>query len=150
MFKNLSFKNLKLRTKMLVYILSVTTIAFAATITLVTVRARNFAETEALDKAKQIGQRYAGVVKAELEVAMDTARAMAHSFEGMKKRDVPPRDMMDGILRQVLEKNPSFIGVWTCWEPNAMDGKDEDFINAVGHDSTGRYLPYWNRATGTV
>lgn len=126
MFKNLRFKNLKLRTKMLVYILSVTTIAFAATITLVTVRARNFAETEALDKAKQISQRYAGVVKAELEVAMDTARAMAHSLEGMKKRDVPPRDMMDGILRQVLEKNPSFIGVWTCWEPDAMDGKDED------------------------
>lgn len=150
MFKNLRFKNLKLRTKMLVYILSVTTIAFAATITLVTVRARNFAETEALDKAKQISQRYAGVVKAELEVAMDTARAMAHSLEGMKKRDVPPRDMMDGILRQVLEKNPFFIGVWTCWEPDAMDGKDEDFINAVGHDGTGRYIPYWNRVTGTV
>ena len=150
MFKNLSFKNLKLRTKMLVYILSVTTIAFAATITLVTVRARNYAETEALDKAKQISQRYAGEVKAELEVAMDTARAMAHSLEGMKKRDVPPRDMMDGILRQVLEKNPSFIGVWTCWEPDAMDGKDEDFINAVGHDGTGRYIPYWNRVSGTV
>ncbi|MGD8645821.1 MAG: methyl-accepting chemotaxis protein, partial [Desulfobacterales bacterium] len=150
MFKNLSFKNLKLRTKMLVYILSVTTIAFAATITLVTVRARNYAETEALDKAKQISQRYAGKVKAELEVAMDTARAIAHSLEGMKKRDVPPRDMMDGILRQVLEKNPSFIGVWTCWEPDAMDGKDEDFINAVGHDDTGRYIPYWNRVTGTV
>ncbi|MGD9363261.1 MAG: methyl-accepting chemotaxis protein, partial [Desulfobacterales bacterium] len=144
------FKNLKLRTKMLVYILSVTTIAFAATITLVTVRARNYAETEALDKAKQISQRYAGKVKAELEVAMDTARAIAHSLEGMKKRDVPPRDMMDGILRQVLEKNPSFIGVWTCWEPDAMDGKDEDFINAVGHDDTGRYIPYWNRVTGTV
>ena len=138
MFKNLSFKNLKLRTKMLFYILSVT------------VRARNFAETEALDKAKQIGQRYGGAVRAELEVAMDTARAMAHSLEGMKKRDVPPRDMMDGILRQILEKNPSFVGVWTCWEPNAMDGKDEDFINAVGHDSSGRYIPYWNRVTGSV
>ena len=58
--------------------------------------------------------------------------------------------MMDGILKQVLEDNPGFLAVWTCWEPNALDGKDSDFADAFGHDETGRYLPYWNRLTGDI
>jgi methyl-accepting chemotaxis protein len=57
---------------------------------------------------------------------------------------------MDGILKNVLEQYPQFLAVWTCWEPNAMDGKDFQFINAIGHDATGRYIPYWNRLSGEI
>ena len=149
MLKKLKLK-LKLRARMLVYIISVVLVAFAVTITFVAVKASNLAETEALDKAKEMAYRHGNQVQASVEVALDAARTLAHSLEGMKKRGVPPRDMIDGILKNVLEQNPSFIGAWTCWEPNALDGRDQDFINAVGHDSTGRYLPYWNRVGGEV
>ena len=54
------------------------------------------------------------------------------------------------FLKQVLVDNPGFLAVWTCWEPNALDGKDADFIDAFGHDETGRYLPYWNRLHGDI
>lgn len=143
-------KKSNLMTKMLVYILSITTLAFAVTILSVAVRARDVAETEALEKAEEMANRYAGEVKAEMEVAMDVARSIAHSLEGMRRRGVPPRDMVDGILKEILEKNPSFVGVWTCWEPNQLDGRDMDFVDAVGHDSTGRYLPYWHRNDGEI
>ena len=144
------FKNLKLRTKLLLSICSVAWIAFALTITYIGFNARSLAEEEALDKARESAYRYANLVQAELGRSMDVARTVAFSFQGMKQQGVPPRDMMDGILKQVLEDNPGFLAVWTCWEPNALDGKDSDFADAFGHDETGRYLPYWNRLSGEV
>jgi methyl-accepting chemotaxis protein len=144
------FSNLKLRTKMLISICSAAWLAFAVAITFIGFNSRNLAEAEALDKARESAYRYANLVKAELGRSMDVARTVAYSFQGMKQQGVPPRDMMDGILKQVLEDNPSFLAVWTCWEPNALDGKDSDFADAFGHDETGRFLPYWNRLTGDI
>jgi methyl-accepting chemotaxis protein len=144
------FRNLKLRTKLLISICSVAWLAFAVTITYVGYNARNLAEKEALDKARESAYRYANLVQAELGKSMDVARTVALSFQGMKQQGVPPRDMMDGVLKQVLEENPGFLAVWTCWEPNAVDGKDSDFADAFGHDETGRYVPYWNRLTGEI
>ena len=144
------FRNIKLRTKLLLSICSVALIAFAATIAYISFSASNMAETEALDKARESAYRYANLVQAELGRSMDVARTVAFSFQGMKQQGVPPRDMMDGILKQVLEDNPGFLAVWTCWEPNALDGKDSDFADAFGHDETGRYLPYWNRLSGEI
>ena len=144
------FYNLKLRTKLLLSICSVALLAFSVTIFYIGFHNQRFAEREALDLARETSYRYASIVQAELNTAMDTARTIAKSFEGMKQQGVPPRDMLDGILKQVLVDNPGFLAVWTCWEPNALDGKDADFIDAFGHDETGRYLPYWNRLHGDI
>jgi methyl-accepting chemotaxis protein len=144
------FRNLKLRTKLLLSICSVAWLAFTVTVTYIGYNARNLAEREALDKARESAYRYANQVKAELGQPMDVAKSLARSFEGMKEQGVPPRDMLDGILKRILEDNPGFLAVWTCWEPNALDGKDSDFIDAFGHDETGRYAPYWNRLLGEI
>ena len=143
------FKKFTLKTRMLLSICTVAFLAFAVTITFVAVKASNMAKTEALDKAEQTAYRYSGVVKAELEVAMDAARTTAQLFEGIKNSvEAPERENLNGMLKQLLERNPDFIGVWTCWEPNALDGKDTAFAGKEGHDSTGRFIPYWNRGSG--
>jgi len=148
MFQRL--KNLKLRTKLLLSICSVAWLAFTVAIVYIGYNARSHAEVEALDKARESAYRYANRVQAELGRSMDVARTVADSFQGMKLQGIPPRDMMDGILKQVLEDYPGFLAVWTCWEPNALDGNDSDFADAFGHDETGRYLPYWNRLSGEI
>lgn len=145
------FGNFSLKTRMLVSICSIAFLAFAGTITFVAVKASNMAKIEAMDKAEQMAYRYSGVVKAEIEVAMDASRTLAQVFVGMKKsQDVPNRKILDQILIQVLEDNPTFLGTWSCWEPNALDGNDNAFANTKGHDATGRYIPYWNRGSGTT
>ena len=143
-------RNLGLRPKMAASILIVAALALFAAVFWVGYNSRKLALQEAQDKTLEIARRWASQVQSELQVAMDTARTLAQSLEGMKNRGVPPRDMMDGILKNVLEKYPQFLAVWTCWEPNAMDGKDFQFINAIGHDATGRYIPYWNRLSGDI
>lgn len=53
-------------------------------------------------------------------------------------------------MREVLANSPTFLAVWSGWEPDAFDGKDANFVNAPAHDITGRYVPYWNRGSGSL
>lgn len=142
-------RNVKLRTKMLASIGSIVCIAFILTISFVTINARDLAKIQALREAEEIAQRYSSVVKGEIENALDAARTLTQTFEGIKEYGtIPERAVFDAILQHVLEKNPDFMAVWTVWEPNALDNRDFEFIDEWGHDETGRYIPYWNRATG--
>ncbi len=143
-----TFRNLKLRTKLLLSICSAAVVVFSVTIGYIGLNARAVSRDEATDRAKETAGRFTNLLRADLRASIDSARTLANSFSGMKQQGVPPRDMMDSIMKKVLEDNPQFLAVWTCWEPNALDGKDTDFSDAFGHDETGRYVPYWNRLYG--
>jgi methyl-accepting chemotaxis protein len=143
-------RNLGLRPKIAASICLVAFVVLLSTVAYVGFKARRLTLVEAQDKAVQVAHRWAAVVQSEMQVAMDCNRSLAQAMEGMKNRGVPPRDMMDGMLKNILEQYPQFLAVWTCWEPNAVDGKDMQFVNAIGHDATGRYIPYWNRLSGEI
>jgi len=53
-------------------------------------------------------------------------------------------------MKGILEKNETFVGVWTCWEPEALDGMDRTYAGTEYTDSTGRFIPYWTRSGGVV
>ncbi len=95
----------------------------------------------------------AGIVKAEIEVGLDTARARAQELSAvrqLKNRLIINREQVNAMMRQVLVENPQYIGVWTLWEPNAFDGQDARYANTKTYGMTGRYFPYWNRGTGEI
>jgi methyl-accepting chemotaxis protein len=141
-------RSLGLRPKMAAWILLVAILALSSAIAYLGLQARNTARKQAEEATKEVARHWATVVQADIQVAMDTARTLAQAMEGMKNRGVPSRQLVSGMLRNVLEEYPNFVAVWTCWEPNAFDDRDADFTNAYGHDSTGRYIPYWNRLIG--
>ncbi|MBF0450575.1 MAG: hypothetical protein HQK75_07720 [Candidatus Magnetomorum sp.] len=147
----MSFSKFNLKLRMMMIISCVAFVAFTVTIGVVTYESSKIAEIEAIDKAQQMTRRYANQIETEMEQYMSIARNMAHVFEGMKTAShVPERRIIDNMLKHVLEKNSFLLGVWTCWEPNALDGKDSEFVNKPGHDQTGRYIPYWNRGGGNI
>ncbi len=95
----------------------------------------------------------ASVLDADLEVAMDAARTLAQSLAAQRSAAAPAnlsRDQVNAMLRNVMETNPNFLGVSTAWEPDAFDGKDQEFANTPGYDQTGRLVPYWARAGNKV
>jgi methyl-accepting chemotaxis protein len=51
--------------------------------------------------------------------------------------------------RRILENNSFLLGVYYGYEAGA-DSADQDYINVPGHDSAGRYLPYWYRDNGQL
>jgi methyl-accepting chemotaxis protein len=141
-------RSLGLRPKMAAEILIVAMLVLLVVVGYIGYQARVSARNQAEEATREVARHWATVIKADMQEAMDTARALAHSLEGFKKRDMPPRYMINSMLKNILEEHPQFVGVWTCWEPNALDGKDKNFANAVGHDTTGRFIPYWNRLEG--
>lgn len=125
----------------------------SATQQLVTTRASTSSQEVALNALTNLGGRYAGEIRAELEVALDSARAMADTFEVAKLEAdsgglTLGRNQINAILLNVLKGNPNFNGTYSCWEPNALDGTDDAFKDGQnGNNSvTGRYTPYWTRS----
>lgn len=103
-----------------------------------------------LEKARAISFE----IDAEMEIALDTARTLAAVLSGIKDSTINlkfDRTRVNGILRSTLVRNESFTGVYTLWEPNAFDGLDDLYAGTDGHDTTGRFIPYWSRSVdGTV
>ena len=93
-------------------------------------------------------------IQQEFDVALNAARTMAQSFEMAKEMDSDgspllalDRNAVNAILLNVLKHNESFNGTYSCWEPNAIDGNDNDFRNNQDGNNaeTGRFTPYWTR-----
>ena len=144
-------QKLSLRARMLITICSVILGAFILTNLVIIINVANNTTKEAMDKTKEMSSRYSNDIQLIIEEALVTARTLAESFEGMKNSQNVNRDAMNSMLKQVLHNNEHFIGVWTCWEPNALDNEDLKNVNNPGHDSTGRFIPYWNRnASGEI
>ncbi|WP_018987039.1 methyl-accepting chemotaxis protein [Methylophilus methylotrophus] len=72
-------------------------------------------------------------------------------IEGMlASRIRPKRDVLNALLMANLKADADVLGYACCFEPNAFDGLDNEYINTAGHDETGRFIPYWNRASGKI
>ncbi|MDP8566993.1 methyl-accepting chemotaxis protein [Methylophilus aquaticus] len=101
------------------------------------------------DSLKNLAGSEAGKIQAKFDVALDAARTMAHTFALTKDGSGVQfgRSQINAVLLNVLKQNPEFNGTYSCWEPDALDGKDDSFRTGEdGNNSrTGRFTPYWNR-----
>ena len=82
--------------------------------------------------------------------AGNPAKALADTFAGLRGLGVTERGIFHDIMRETLGRHPEFVGVWTVWEPDALDGRDREYANAPGHDGTGRFIPFWHRMGGRI
>jgi DNA-binding CsgD family transcriptional regulator len=82
--------------------------------------------------------------------AITRASQLAGLFSSLKNLGLTDRHLLSEIMRGVLLANPGLLGVWTVWEPDALDGRDALFAGAPGHDQSGRFVPLWHRHGGKV
>lgn len=140
---------LGLREKLLLSVCSILFLSLAVSITVITVSTYRASEAEALEKTMIMAEKFGNQIQIEIAAGLDTARNTALALAGLKANgNMPDRQTLNQMLKRILEGNPDLLGLWTVWEPNAMDGRDEEFKNSAGHDNTGRYIPYWNRVGG--
>lgn len=88
-------------------------------------------------------------VEVELGAAWTVAESLASMATAMQQQHVG-RTTADALTRKLFEPNHQILGLGHYWEANAYDGQDQAFVNQPNHDTTGRYLVYWNRISGTV
>lgn len=88
-------------------------------------------------------------VEAQFGVGWTVAETTASAALAMHRAQVN-RHAADEVTHQIFESNPQLLGLGHYWEPDAFDGKDADFVDQPNHDSTGRYVVYWNRSSDHV
>ena len=147
---SIATNNMSIRLKIALIVTVTAAIGFALTISIIIYQAINVEKATAFqlaDESARIGGKHAEEI---LSNAMNNARALAWSLQSMKNVHQANRDLADNMLVKTLNENTDFVGAWTLWEPNAFDGIDKTYANAKGHDASGRYIPYWNRGSGSV
>ncbi|EOD79838.1 Methyl-accepting chemotaxis protein [Grimontia indica] len=92
----------------------------------------------------------AEMIAGELSDSFIQTSLMAENFSRQQKAsDQDTRDTLRASLNHqlkgLLESNPNALGVFTAWEPNALDSMDSLYASQTGHDRSGRFIPYWNR-----
>lgn len=139
-----------IKAKMLFSILVVVLAIFVGTIGFIAISTRKLQEETTFSYAKAETQKFVEMVQDEFIKGTSIAKTTAEIFGGMKENGIEDRNELLGILKAVIDKNPTLFGIWTVWEPNAIDGRDRDYVNVDNHDETGRFIPYWNKATGSL
>jgi len=97
------------------------------------------------DVTAAVGHTKVSSIESSINIEIQVANTLAQSLSAVKDEEILldlERQMVRGILRIELEKNPHIVGIFTCWEPNAFDNDDENNSNAEYHDATGRFAPY--------
>ncbi|MDR1868333.1 MAG: methyl-accepting chemotaxis protein [Treponema sp.] len=142
---------MKIGIKLMVIILVLTTtgigVLVGVTIYLSQSEIQDLADTNALSIAFGQGKDIQNWIETYMGASRTTAQIM-EQFE-----DIEPtsrRATFDMMLRGIVAANPEVLGAWTIWEPNALDGLDALYVDTLGTNSTGRYIPWWVKSNGQI
>ncbi|ATC64530.1 hypothetical protein CMV30_11515 [Nibricoccus aquaticus] len=142
---------LSLKAKMLFSIGTVVVLGLTLTIGFIAWRTDALAREQGIAYARELSANRAQEVARRLDGAFTVPRTLALSLEGsLASGTALSRETVNLMLRRTLEATPGLFALWTCWEPDAFDRRDADFVNQTGHDTTGRFVPYWFRKGDTI
>jgi methyl-accepting chemotaxis protein len=140
---------LKFRLTLITAVLLVVAVAGVSIILLMNARALQ--TTAAFSNLEELTGRYSVIMQNRYENYLSAAKTLAdimNAFEDVSSGE--RRTRYDNTILSIMESNPNFMGMFSIWKPNAIDGNDAAFVNDPGSDSTGRYMPWYSRRTGVL
>ena len=112
---------MNLKTKMLVYILTASSIIYVLALGYVSLKLNSITEENAKQITNTYASEFANYVKADLNIDMNMARALAHVSMGYKNLDPQNRkEIQKEMLLHLIEENPTFLSTWYNWELSAI------------------------------
>ena len=133
--------------KMIVQIVPVVLIIFIALTVISILMSGNSQRDLAYEAAAQMAENYSNDFNTQMYADLSVSRNMSYMMAGYQGGS---REEILNVLKSQVVKTPGILGSYVGYEPNAFDGKDKEYVNASGHDQTGRFIPYWNRLTGKL
>ncbi|KAB2871188.1 MAG: HAMP domain-containing protein [Bacteroidales bacterium] len=128
-----------LRTQLMLNILGLTIIIFAATITYITIASRSNAIKSAKELSVSKANEATVIVKNYLEKPLETALNLKHSFITLRNSSFKNRNVYQNLLKEALESNKNYLAAWSMWERNALDGNDDSFKGVYPFDELGQF-----------
>ncbi|SCK12469.1 methyl-accepting chemotaxis protein [Vogesella sp. LIG4] len=122
-------------------------IGFSSMIALIAKQSYDSAKEQGYELASQQAGRFADSVTGDLARGFAIPRLLAENVAGLQRAGAVDRKVVDNMLLSTLDAEKQAIGVWMLYEPNALDGKDDQFrLDWPRHDPSGRYTPYITRS----
>ncbi|MCD4703555.1 MAG: PAS domain-containing protein [Methanosarcinaceae archaeon] len=143
----MEWKKLPLRSKLTLFILVGTLFVLLTTTAVIISSVTSQEEELAYQQSIEIARKYANQFDADMKTDHAIGKTIAISMSQYNSAD---REEVNDMLRELLVTNPNLVGTYVCYEANAFDGRDNEYIDAPGHDVTGRFIPYWNKLTGEL
>jgi len=118
-----------LKSKMLLYILTLSALIYIVAVGYISLQLKNQALADAKDKIDAMSSQYAYYTETELNVDMDMSRTLAHALETYADQPISNwKEQQDRILENIIRKNPDFLSVWSIWElKDVRPGWDKPF-----------------------
>lgn len=136
-----------MRKRLLTQILPLVAIAIAA-LTAVAVTAASKSQRDAVyDQMSQLIGKEANRFDAQASADFTVAHDLAASLES---DSAPDRARTYTAFNHFVERQPSLLGAWAAFEPNAYDGRDAEFRNTTHGDRTGRFTVWAERIGGKL
>jgi len=142
---------MKIGMKLIVIISAINLIGIGGLTVASVIFSSNEITSVAEDNIVNIAKNTASEIKAFLEVPMDQIRTVAQIADRFDQiAPAERREMLNFMLRSLIEANPAFVGVWAGFEPDALDGMDAAFVNSEGTDATGMFQSYFTNVNGVI
>lgn len=143
----MNLKNMSIKSKMMLYITVGITILLTVAGAVIVSSTTTLAHDAAYGETTQLVSSHANNVDGDLVEYLTISKTLGNTLTEQSSAD---RDDMNAVLEKLLVENENLLGTFVAYEPNAFDGNDAAYVNAEGHDSTGRFVPYWNTLSGGV
>jgi methyl-accepting chemotaxis protein len=143
----MNFEKMNIKTKLLLYIVASVTILMAVSTYVIVDKVTEQEMTMAYAESESVAESYAYQYDSDMRSNQMLAQTMATTMENY---DSGNREEINSVLKNLLEENQGLLGTYVAYEPNEFDGKDSEYVNNQGHDTTGRFIPYWSRSGGSI
>ncbi len=122
-------------------------ISLATTAIFIAIRSSETAEQETLKRMQTASREAAEALQSRIRTNLAAMMALESAMSLTRGAAQPlARTQIDKMVQGILQRFPDFVGAAVTWEPNALDGRDADFVGQPPmYDDTGRYMVYWTR-----
>ncbi|AXO15680.1 methyl-accepting chemotaxis protein [Thalassospira indica] len=141
----MKFSSLSLGAKLTLVSAATIALCLIAGISLQTVQTSQTTEELTVGEARGVANHHAEQAGSVLNGGMLVAKNLAGAFRAIREKGGVDRAAYNEILSRTLIDNPTLAGAWSGFEPDALDGKDADYVNEGEPfgDGSGKYVTYY-------
>jgi len=125
---------------MVLWIVGITTLGFGGMVTVLALLIQGQLTAASFSASEIAGKGYAAEVASSMDRATGAAEQLATGVSAIRRIGLDRPSAVE-YLHSYIVANANFGGAWFIFEPDAFDGKDA---------SLGRFVPYWNRFSGSL
>jgi methyl-accepting chemotaxis protein len=132
-----AFINRSIARRLIFFILGAVVLMNIAMMIFIVQRSSKDANSFARNYSVSLSQGVANNVKVYMEQALETTNTMANTLLALRFAEGVTREAIEMIFINVLTGNDEYLAVWTMWEPNAFEGRDDYYVDDPLYEESG-------------